>query len=125
MRPTAASLGGATAAAQPVRPELARGAVPGPATGDPDPLDRRPAPVAGLPRPAVDLELALHLPRPAVGEHIVAQRRSLPFDSELERLADASVERLQLPSLDASRLTQRVDAGPPEGLVGIDVPDPG
>ena len=65
--------------------------VPRPATADL--LDRRAAAVARLAAAAVHLELVLHPARPAVGKRVVAERRALPCDPELERVADRAVER--------------------------------
>src|SRR5918994_313243 len=103
---------------------LASRAEPGAATADARLLDRRPATIARLSSPPVDLELALHRARGAVGRRVIPQRGPLPGDAGAERVADAPPEPLQLLVVEQAGRAERMDARPPEGLVGVDVPEP-
>ena len=80
---------------------LAARAVPAPAAGEADPLDRRAAALAGLPGAPVDLELALHRARAAVGKGVVAERRALA--GEPAPRARARIARCSAPQLGAAR----------------------
>src|SRR5581483_7166587 len=104
---------------------LAGRAVPRAAAGDTRLVDRRAAALAGLAGAAVHLELVLHRSALAVRQRVVAQRRAPARDSTLERCANRPMERLHLVELERSRRCQRMDARPPQRLVGVDVPDAG
>src|SRR5262245_34079630 len=105
--------------------DLAVRAVPGSAAAGARLLDLVAAAKARLAVPAVDAELGLHPPRGAVGVAVVAQRGALPRDAAPERPLDPTHERLQLFRLEVACRAQRMEAGPPERLVGIDVSDAG
>src|SRR4249920_653290 len=100
---------------------LAGRAVPGATAGDADLLDRCSAPVARLASPAVHLELVLHAASGAVGLTVVAQRRALACDADLERLRDRAAQGAKLDRVEPAGGSQGVDARAPESLVDVDV----
>src|SRR3954470_13532078 len=104
---------------------LAAGAEPRPAPADARLRDRRPAAVARLPAAAVHLELVLHRPAIAVRQAVVAERRPLARDADLERLPDRRVQPAKLVPVDRLSRPERVDPRTPERLVDVDVPHAG
>src|SRR5207253_5045144 len=102
---------------------LAARAVPGAAAGDPRLLDRMSAASAGLAFAAVDPELRLHRAFGALGGSVVAQRRSLARDAQAERAADRLDEGVELFPAHVMAGTKRMEPGPPERLVRVDVSD--
>src|SRR4051812_32121361 len=104
---------------------LAARTEPCPAAADLRLGDRAAAALARLSFAAVDAELRLHPAFAAVGEPVVAERRALASDAELERGADRLVQAANLGGPQRQRRPQRVDLGAPEGLVDVDVPHPG
>ena len=103
---------------------LAGGTEPGRAAGDLRACDQRPAAVARLVPASVDAELVLHRASAAVGQAVVAERRSLPGEAVLERGADPAVQPPQLVAVEAGGRTQRVEPRAPQRLVDVDVPHP-
>src|SRR3954447_3037635 len=77
---------------------------------------------AGAP---VDAELGLHLAALAVRVAIVAEGRALPGDPEAEGTAYAADERAQLIGRELVGRAQRMEPGPRERFVRIDVPHSG
>src|SRR5207248_6716622 len=90
-----------------------------------DLLDRRAAAEARLAFAPVDLELVLHRARRAVRGGVVADGGALPREPGLERPPDRAMEPPDLVVAELPSRPQRVDAGSPERLVGIDVPHAG
>src|SRR5205085_4004552 len=103
-------------------PRLAARAVPGSAPAGPSLLDRCAAAVARLAGAPVDPELVLHPAGRAVGRRVLAERRALARDAELERLADPAVDGAELLRRELATRPERIDARVPECLVRIDVP---
>src|SRR5262245_20542709 len=104
---------------------LATGAVPRAPPGDARLLDLVAAPRARLTLAAVDPELALHRALGSVGGAVVAKRCALAGDPEPERPADSLDERAELLGRQLVSRPKRVEAGPPQRLVGVDVPHAG
>ena len=55
----------------------------------------------------------------------VVDRRPLGVDPGLQRLLDRVAQRLELPTRQPTGRTQRMDPGPEQRLVGVDVADAG
>ena len=88
-------------------------------------LDHAAAARAGLAVPAVDLEEVLVLPGLALRGAIEGvEARPLTLDGGSQHLPDRSVECVRAIAGDAGRRAERVEAGPEERLVHVDVPEP-
>src|SRR5262249_18460375 len=107
-----------------LRRRLAGGTEPGRATGDLCAGDQRPAAVAGLVAAAVDAELVLDRASAAVGEAIVAKRRSLSGEPVLERRTDPAVQSPEFVAVEAGGRPEWVESCAPQRLVDVDVPQP-
>src|ERR1043165_4421451 len=106
-----------------MRSALAGGAVPRAAAACADLLDRGSATLARLAFAAVDPEFLLHPPPGSVRRAGGAVRGSLPRDPSGQGRPDRTMERRDLGCAQLTCGAQRMETGPPEGLVGVDVPD--
>ena len=88
-----------------------------------DPSDRPPAARAGLAGALVDLQALLHR-AVAVGRRVVVDRGAAERDGLREHVRIAVVEPADVVAAQRGRRPQRVQARPPERLVGVDVADP-
>src|SRR5215218_2164316 len=105
--------------------DLAARAVPGAAAADTGLLDQRSTAKAGLAGSPVDAELMLHRAGRAVGASVIPKGRPLPNDPIPEGAANPAEESRNVFARKVFAWAERVDSGPPERLVGIDVPDAG
>ena len=64
-------------------------------------------------------------PRLAVGPHVVAEARPAVGDPLAQDLPDRPMQSPHVLRLEGVRGAQRVEPRPPQGLVGVDVADPG
>src|SRR3954469_23096162 len=87
--------------------------------------DRAAAPHALLALPGVDEELVLHRALLAAGVAVVVDRGATGVDPGLQRRDDPVAQRLQVLGLHRAGGRERVQLGPEERLVGVDVADPG
>src|SRR5215213_11194784 len=104
---------------------LANGAEVGGAPANDDAGDRPPAARAVLPLAGVDEELVLHPPLLATGVAVVVDRGAAGVDPRLQRGDDGVAQRLGVLGLHRAGGRERVQLGPEQGLVGVDVADPG
>src|SRR3954471_6413194 len=104
---------------------LTAGAEVGRAAADDDADDRAAAAQTLLPLSRVDEELFLHRPLLAAGVAVVVDRGAAGVDSRLQRRDDGVPQRLQMLRLHRAGGRERVQLGPEERLVGVDVADPG
>src|SRR5262245_54799188 len=93
---------------------LAGRAEPRAAAADDDALDRRPAAVARLAEPPVDVELPLHPALRAVRGRVLAEGRPLELDPLPQGGTDGAVQPRELVAVELARRPPRVDAGAPE-----------
>src|SRR5215218_2920977 len=107
------------------QPHLTARAEVGRAAADDDAHDRAAAAQALLPLSRVDEELVLHRPLLAPRVAVVVDRGAAGVDPRLQRRHDGVPERLPVLRLHRARRGQRVQLGPEERLVGVDVADPG
>jgi hypothetical protein len=77
--------------------------------------------VARLAGTSVDAEVILHSPTPPAGFSVVAEAGALAGYPHRERIANPFPERAELGPRQRAGSTKRVDARPPERLVGVDV----
>src|SRR3954469_5401883 len=104
---------------------LAARAEVGRAAADDDADDRAAAAQALLALPGVDEELVLHRALLAAGVAVVVDRGATGVDPGLQRRDDPVAQRLQVLGLHRAGGRERVQLGPEERLVGVDVADPG
>src|SRR5205823_2065152 len=83
--------------------------------------DRGAAARAGLAGAAVDQEAILERAAGTVDVAEVVDRRALGLDAGAERLLDPDAQALPVAGGEPAGRPQRMDPGPEEGLVGIDV----
>src|SRR4051812_41798188 len=106
-------------------PHLALGAEVGRAAADDDPHHLAVARGAGLALAGVDQEALLHRSPLAAAVAVVVDRGAAGVDPRLERGDDPVAQRLPVLGLHRAGGRERVQAGPVERLVGVDVADPG
>ena len=104
---------------------LAAGAEVGGAAADDDADDLTAAGRAGLALAGVDEELVLHRPLLAAAVAVVVDRGAAVVDPGLQGGDDGVAQRLQVLGLHRAGGRERVQAGPVERLVGVDVADAG
>src|SRR5688500_9599954 len=104
---------------------LAARAVPRPAAADARLRDRGAAARARLAVTAVHAELLLHRAGRPVRLRIGAERGPLTLDPRGERRANRPRQPADLFLRDLVGGSQRAHASAPQGLVGVDVPEPG
>src|SRR3954447_12438876 len=102
---------------------LAARAEVGRAATDDDADDRVAAAQALLPLPRVDEELVLHRALLAAGVPVVVDRGAAGVDPSLQRRNDPVAQRLQVLRLHRAGGRERVQLGPKERLVRVDVAD--
>src|SRR5690348_11662180 len=107
------------------QPHLAARAEVGRAPADDDTDDRAIAAGTLLPLPRVDEELVLHRPFLAAGVAIVVDRRAAGVDPGLQGGNHRVAQRLLVLGLHRTRRRERVQLGPEQRLVGVDVADAG
>ena len=117
--------GRAARCGDPARRRLAAAAEVGAALADDDALDLAPAARARLAGAAVDGEALLRRAVAAVGRAVVADGGSLRLDALAQHLADRLVQPFQPRAAHAPGGRAGMDAGAPERLVDVDVPEPG
>src|SRR5690349_17386891 len=96
-----------------------------PTSSDDGPNDRSAAARAWLARAVIHLELLLHPTLAAARVAVVAARRAAETDALAQHEADRLAQPRDLIGTQRARGPQRMDARPPEGLDGVDVPDTG
>ena len=111
--------------------EVAAAAAPGsPAevgrsAGDDDPLDLTVIARTALALSGVDEKFVLHRAPLAARVEVVVDARAAVVQARLERADDPLHQALGVLELHRPRRRERVQPGPPERLIRVDVPDPG
>ncbi len=89
-----------------------------------DPPNRPAASVARLAGPLVDLQVVLHR-AVAFGRRVVVHGTAAPLDSLRQYVAQSHMEPANVFGSERVSVAQGMETSPPQGLVGVDVPDPG